>query len=79
MTNKYDVRKICYTKEDGSVSERDVIIISEPSVNVKALEVTGLPAEKIELIQEELNEHAESLKALEVSWKSFKPNNLKYL
>lgn len=77
--DKYEVRKIKYTKDSGDVSEREVIIMSEPHTNVMAIDLSGLSAEQVKLIQDELREHAESMKALGVAWKSFKPNNLQFI
>ena len=72
--------KATYTKDNGEVSERVLVIMSKPVTNVMALDVTALNEEK----QNELNQFVAAqkealnlkLKELGASWKSFKPEGL---
>ncbi len=73
---KYDIEKITYTKDDGSSSQRDIIVMSKPQANMMAIEVSELDPEQRTTIQETLRRHAEELKALNVAWKQFKPANI---
>lgn len=74
--SKYNPQTITYTKDDGSSSVRDVIVMSKPNANLMAIEVTELSAEQRQTLTATLERHAEELKALNVAWKAFKPANI---
>lgn len=75
--NNYEIKKVEYTKENGEVSSRDVIIISQPkNLNLMALEVTDLPQEQRDELRNTLLRHKQELDALKPQWKNFKPDNL---
>jgi hypothetical protein len=73
---KYDIEQITYTKDDGSASNREIIVMSKPQANIMAIEVSELSQEQRDTIQTTLRRHAEELKALNVAWKQFKPVNI---
>ena len=77
----YDVQKATYTKDNGEVSDREIIVLSRPVTNIMALDVTKLDDHSklalsgfITKQKEDLNA---KLKELGAEWKAFKPDGLK--
>jgi len=89
----HSAQRVQYTKEDGSSTER--VLILDSNDTVLALDVTDLTEEQRRIVEEENAKHQESIKeaikalrsmkdrlapyGIEPKWRSFKRSGLKSL
>lgn len=75
-------KKFTYTKTNGEVSERKVLLIAKPSKNYLCLDVENLTNEEVLYLQEELKRFDESRQILinefDTQYKSFKPEGIEW-
>lgn len=83
----YIVTPVTYTKDNGETSDRDIIVISEPIDQYKALDVTDLTVEQRHTLQAILKEHKAGLEGFlstiptadhKPRWKNFKQAGLQF-
>lgn len=84
------IKSMTYTKDNGDVSERDVVVISSPRENYLVYDVTSLSQdertmllhylESIEAYRDETMEELKSVTSIrqEKLWRSFKPDGIKW-
>ena len=84
------IKSITYTKDNGEVSERDVIVVSAPRENYLCYDVSGLSKDErnvlihyLNTIDEYIDETFAELTSItgvrrEKLWRSFKPANIKW-
>ena len=83
-----ELKSMTYTKDNGDVSQREVLVIAEPRDNYLTLDVTKVPDDDLDVLVEALveankqrdNAYAdfELITGLKVSnlWRSFKPGGI---
>lgn len=78
-----DLVKINYTKANGETSTRDVILMSKPSTNYMALEVTELSEENrknlLDFLAKQKKDLNDLITAINAPWKQFKADGLTIL
>lgn len=82
-TKTYNIETVAYTKKNGDSSEREVVVITNPSTNVLVVQVDGLSATDRERLTNLLHKHREEMAALMketgAQFKTFIPDNLEFL
>ena len=81
------IKNIRYTKDNGEVSERKIIPISEPRKNMLALDVSHLDEKEVKIVLETLKEiekeRDEAMYCLAladlIKWRTFKPEGIEYI
>ena len=83
-------RHCTYTKSNGEVSERDIIIVSEPRTNYLVYDVSGMSEQELEVLWSALDQIEEfrtnAMKDFELLtgirqsslWRSFKPEGIEW-
>lgn len=84
------IKSITYTKDNGEVSERDIIVVSGPKENYLCYDVTKLSVEEREILQhylDSIEQYREDTMAELTSvtgirqntlWRSFKPSGIQW-
>ena len=75
-------REFTYTKTNGEVSERKVLVIANPSKNYLCLDVENLTPDEVIYLQKHLHElngeKSMLLHKLDTHYKSFKPEGIEW-
>ena len=77
------INKIRYTKDNGEVSERLVLVISKPQKNYLTLDFSEWSPEDVSEFMDQLNSldkaRSSLFDAAGVKWRNFKPENIEWL
>jgi hypothetical protein len=79
------IKQLRYTKDNGEVSVRDVMVLGEPTKLYKCIDLSGLTTEQVEELKESFYEidkfRDEMLSELTFSlqWKNFKTEGVEWL
>jgi hypothetical protein len=77
----YEIQYATYTRDNGEVSDRVIIILSEPSNYIMALDLTKIDKADQTKVREFLLTQKQELQTfltgIKAEWKQFKPAGLK--
>lgn len=77
------MRKMRYTKDNGDVSERLVLVMSKPQKNYLTIDFSEWEPEDVSEFMDQLNEldkqRSMLLEAANVKWRNFKPENIEWI